>query len=82
MWWSYILAAVGVTGLWLAGSDRAIGWAVGVAAQALWIAYAVTTQQWGFLVTAFAYGAVYIRGARKARRRSSTNRKVTAAQAA
>ncbi len=66
--WSYALAAVGLTGLWLAGSGRAIGWMVGVGAQALWIAYAVATHQWGFILTAVAYAGVYLRGAVKARR--------------
>ena len=60
-WWSWLLAAVGVTGLWLAGRDNKTGWVIGLAAQLLWLAYAITTRQWGFLVTAFAYGIVYAR---------------------
>ncbi len=59
--WSYILAAVGILGIYLAGDKKRIGWAVGVGAQVLWIAYALSTQQYGFLVTAFAYGWVYLR---------------------
>jgi len=61
MWWSWILAAVGITGIYLAGSKRLAGWAIGVGAQVLWVAYAVSTRQWGFLVTAVAYGWVYTR---------------------
>jgi hypothetical protein len=57
--WSYLLAVIGVTGLWLAGRQLAAGWAVGLGAQALWIAYAVATRQWGFIASAVAYGAVY-----------------------
>lgn len=64
--WSYALAALGLAGLWLAGSGRRLGWLFGVAAQILWIAYAIATQQWGFIVTAVAYAVVYLRGARKA----------------
>lgn len=60
-WWSLILAAVGITGLWLAGSGRRIAWAIGVAAQLLWLAYAVATRQYGFLLTAVAYGVVNAR---------------------
>lgn len=60
-WWSWALAAVGITGIWLAGRNNKAGWAVGVGAQMLWLAYAVVTEQWGFLVTAVAYGAVYAR---------------------
>lgn len=63
--WSWILTAVGVFGLWLAGRRSPWGWAVGIAAQVLWLAYAVTTRQWGFLVSCFAYGTVYLRNFRK-----------------
>lgn len=57
--WSFILAAIGVFGLWLAGRKSKVGWAVGFGAQALWVAYAVATRQWGFILSAFAYGWVY-----------------------
>lgn len=67
-WWSWLLTAVGVTGLWLAGSRRSIGWAVGLGAQGLWVAYAISTRQWGFLVSAFAYGTVYGRNLARWRR--------------
>lgn len=60
-WWSWLLTAVGVTGLWAAGSKKAWGWAVGIGAQALWIAYALATDQYGFLLSALAYGTVYVR---------------------
>lgn len=59
--WSYGLAAIGITGLLLAGSKRKVGWAIGFGAQILWIAYALATDQPGFLVSAFAYGFVYAR---------------------
>lgn len=58
-WWSVGLAAVGITGLWLAGSNNRLGWALGLAAQGLWVAYAVATSQWGFILSALAYGFVY-----------------------
>jgi hypothetical protein len=60
-YWSYLLTAVGVLGLWLAGRKNPRGWLVGLAAQALWIAYATATRQWGFYVSSVAYGAVYWR---------------------
>jgi hypothetical protein len=62
-WWSWLLTAVGVTGLWLAGRPRTrgIGWSVGLAAQVLWVAYATASRQWGFYVSAAAYGTVYAR---------------------
>jgi hypothetical protein len=61
MWWSWILTAVGVTGLYFAGKNNKVGWAIGIFAQSLWIAYALATQQYGFLVSAFAYGFIYIK---------------------
>lgn len=57
--WSLLLSAIGILGLWLAGRKDWRGWAVGLGAQVLWIAYAVSTEQWGFLLSAFAYGSVY-----------------------
>lgn len=60
-WWSWLLTAAGVSGLLLAGSRRKVGWAVGLGAQALWIAYALVSEQYGFLASALAYGSVYAR---------------------
>lgn len=56
--WSWLLGACGVAGLYLAGRRSPWGWGVGVAVQFLWLAYALVTRQWGFIVTAVAYGAV------------------------
>jgi hypothetical protein len=62
--WSWVLTAVGVFGLYLAGRRSPWGWAVGIGAQLLWFAYAVTTRQWGFVVSCVAYGWVYTRNFR------------------
>lgn len=59
MIWSIVLAAIGITGLYIAGKKNYWGWAIGVFAQTLWIAYAITTEQYGFLATAVAYTWVY-----------------------
>jgi hypothetical protein len=67
-YWSYLLTAVGILGLWLAGKKSSGGWAIGLGAQTLWIAYAVATEQWGFIVSAFAYGFVYAKNFRAWRR--------------
>lgn len=64
--WSYLLAAIGVTGLWIAANQPRVGWWFNIAAQAVWLAYAVATGQWGFLVTAVAYAVVYVRLLRRA----------------
>lgn len=67
-YWSYALTALGVTGLFLAGSRKRVGWALGLAAQPLWLVYAVVTGQWGFILSAFVYGGVYLRNWLKWRR--------------
>lgn len=59
--WSWLLTAIGITGLLLAGSKRKVGWAIGLAAQVPWIVYALATEQYGFIVSALAYGATYAR---------------------
>jgi uncharacterized membrane protein YjjB (DUF3815 family) len=58
-WWSWLLTAVGVFGLYLAGKRSRWGWAVGLGAQGLWISYALFSNQFGFLASALAYGSVY-----------------------
>lgn len=60
-WWSWGLAAVGIAGLYFAGSGKRIGWAIGLSAQALWVVYAVVTEQYGFIVAAGAYSGMYAR---------------------
>lgn len=67
-WWSMLLASIGIAGLYLTTRPEPVRWygfIVGLAVQALWIAYAVTTHQLGFVVSAIAYGAVNAIGIRK-----------------
>lgn len=58
MWWSVVLAVIGVFGLYLTTRKMAAGYAVGVGVQVLWITYAVVTAQYGFIFSALAFGAV------------------------
>lgn len=67
-YWSWLLAVIGVTGLYLAGSHRLIGWQIGLGVQALWIIYAIMTHQWGFIASALAFGAVNLRNLLKWKR--------------
>ncbi|WP_428957818.1 hypothetical protein [Streptomyces sp. cg35] len=57
--WSYLLTAVGVLGIALAGRKQQRGWLVSLCAQGLWAAYAVQSHQYGFLLSSFIYGYVY-----------------------
>jgi hypothetical protein len=59
--WSFLLAAIGILGLVLAGHKLKIGWAIGFFAQIIWIVFALVTHQWGFIASALAYGFVYAR---------------------
>jgi membrane protein implicated in regulation of membrane protease activity len=67
--WSWALMAVGVTGLFLAGRGGWLGWAIGIFAQLLWFVYALVTKQYGFIVSAIAYGVVNVINLRKALKR-------------
>lgn len=59
-WWSWALTLIGVSGFWLAGRKVWWAWYVNIANQALWLAYALTTQQWGFLLGIPVYLAVFV----------------------
>jgi hypothetical protein len=61
MMWSWILAAIGVTGIFLVGRKTIWGWLILCLNECLWIAYALATKQYGFIVAAIAYGIVYVK---------------------
>jgi hypothetical protein len=72
LWWSFTLTVIGVTGLVLVyRSQSLLGPGIGLAVQALWIAYAIATRQWWFLLSAFTYGAANIYGISTRRVKSS-----------
>lgn len=58
---SWVLAVIGVAGIYFVGKKDKWGWNVLLFNETLWIAYAITTKQYGFIVSALAYAAVYIR---------------------
>lgn len=59
--WSWVLAAIGVVGIFFVGRKTIWGWMILLVNEAIWIVYAVTTKQYGFIVSAIAYAAVYIK---------------------
>ena len=61
--WSWALTAVGLTCFFLAGRKVWWAWYVGIAGQALWLAYSLATAQWGFLAGVVAYTVVYVKNA-------------------
>jgi hypothetical protein len=61
MFWSWILAIIGVAGIYFVGRKTIWGWLVLLFNEALWITYALITDQYGFIFSALAYAIVYIR---------------------
>ena len=61
--WSWILTIIGLTGFYLAGRKVWWCWYVNIANQIIWAAYAVITQQWGFLVGVGAYTFIFTKNA-------------------
>jgi uncharacterized membrane protein YciS (DUF1049 family) len=60
-YWSYLLAFVGVLGIFLVGRKTIWGWPILFLNECLWIIYATTTKQYGFIVGAIVYGIVYVK---------------------
>ena len=61
MMWSYVLAAIGVTGIYFVGRKSIWAWFLLLFNECLWMIYAITTEQYGFIFAAIAYAIVYIR---------------------
>jgi len=61
MMWSWILAAIGIFGIYFVGKKTVWGWLVLLVNEVIWIAYAISTEQYGFIVSAIAYGIVYVK---------------------
>lgn len=62
--WSWVLVAVGASGLFLVGRRVWWGWLVLIFNESLWIAYAILSQQYGFVVGATIYKIVYLNNLR------------------
>jgi hypothetical protein len=61
---SWVLATVGVTGMVIAGRKIWWGWLFNLANEILWVIFAVITKQYGFILMAIGYSAVYANNAR------------------
>ena len=69
--WSWILACVGVTGIFFVGRKTVWGWLVLLVNECIWIAYALKTDQYGFIFMSTAYSIVYIKSYLKWREEAS-----------
>jgi len=59
--WSWGLAIIGVCGIFLVGQKTIWGWLILCVNECLWIAYGLSTKQYGFIAMAVAYATIYIR---------------------
>lgn len=58
---SWILAAVGIIGVYIAGNKNKWGWAISGLYQVLWIVYAYFTEQYPFIIVCLVYLVIYIK---------------------
>lgn len=61
---SWVLAVIGVTGIFFVGRKTIWGWFVLLFNECLWMFYAITTHQYGFIFASLAYAATYIKSYR------------------
>lgn len=59
--WSWVLAIVGITGIFIVGKKSIVGWVILLVNENLWVIYAVKTHQYGFIAAAIGYATVYIK---------------------
>jgi hypothetical protein len=62
-YWGWILSLLGLAGFYVTGKKIWWGWWLNVGAQAVWYAYAIATQQWGFLVMTTMYTFMFTKNA-------------------
>lgn len=60
--WSWALTAIGMTGIYFTTQKKIIGFVIGVGAQTLWVAFAISTAQYGFIFSAIGYGVLNLLG--------------------
>lgn len=63
--WSFLLVFIGAGAWWLVGRNVALGWAVAILNETLWIVYGILSYQYGFIVGGLIYIIVFYRNYRK-----------------
>jgi hypothetical protein len=58
--WSYVLSLLGVLGLLLVEVRPRVGWWVTLVDEWVWVAYALVTQQYGFILSACVYEVIAV----------------------
>lgn len=59
----WILSIIGVTAMLMVGGKHWHGWVIAFANECLWVAYALATNQKGFIFGAIIYGTANLRNA-------------------
>ena len=60
--WSYLLDGFGLIGLYFTAKAKKIGFLFGVFSMFLWLIYAISTKQYGFIPGCAIYSIIYIKG--------------------
>jgi len=61
MWWSFLLAALSMAGLWIAGKRPKLGWLWCMLMEIPWTIWAIALKQYGFALLCVFYFIVYWR---------------------
>ena len=69
--WSWLLAAMGVSGMYFVGKKRWEAFLWLIVMECLWIVFALQTGTYGFIVGSLAYIVVYLRNVKLWRNTSS-----------
>ena len=59
--WSWFLAIVGSFGLFFVGGKKIWGWGILILNECIWVAYALSTKQYGFIAYSIMYVSMYVR---------------------
>lgn len=59
MMWSWVLSIIGILGFIYAGRHQWWAWLLLASNELLWIIYAVTTKQYGFILGAIGYITIH-----------------------
>lgn len=62
---SWLLTFYSLFGVWLVGRKKIEGWLIGLSCQGLWFFYALSTHQYGFIVSSVVFAVVYVINYRK-----------------
>lgn len=62
--WSWLLACMGIVGMYFVGKKRWEAFVWLIVMECLWVVFAIQTETYGFIVGSVAYVVVYIRNAK------------------